>query len=92
MSEAKIEGDEIIIRIPKSALPNCAEYAWDTEYGFERHALYVENLDEFTKEFVNALNYENEIGETLITVALDKAIINATENGAFGINDRNNPN
>jgi hypothetical protein len=92
MSEAKIENDQIVIRVPITALENAVTYAWDNEYGFKQHALYIEDVNEFAKELVRALNTEEENGETLITKAFDKATINATENGAFGINDRNNPN
>lgn len=86
---AKIEGDEIVIRIPIEALPTAAEIAWENTYG--ESGLYVDDLDEFAKEFLNYLLAENEIGDTLLHVAFDKAVINATEQGAFGIADRNEP-
>lgn len=89
---AKIEGDEIVIRIPIEALPHAAEVAWDQEYGEDEHALYVEDVNEFAKEFVYALLKEDEEGSTVLHFAFGEAVIEATEQGACGINDRNNPN
>ena len=87
MDLANLEGDEVVIRIPVSALAHAASVAWDEAYGFEQHTLHVGNLEDFTKEFLTYLNQESETGETVLHAAFDKAIFNATEAGAFGICD-----
>lgn len=91
MSEAKIENNEIVIRIPISAINNASEYAWEHYYG--ENSLYVEDTKEFAKEIMYALNNEgtSRDGNTLVTRMLDEAVINATEGGAFGINDKERP-
>lgn len=81
------EDEEIVIRIPVSAIPYCVTVACDEHYGFEQHNIRVENLDEFKKEFLNALQEESETGETVLHYAFDKAIIDCVENGAFGLNE-----
>jgi hypothetical protein len=84
-SLANIEGTEVVIRIPLTALPHAAEVAWNDAY--ERHGLFVEDVEAFAKEFVRYLNDEDEEGTTVLHLAFDKAVINATEQGAFGIGD-----
>lgn len=83
---ANIEGEQVVIRVPISGLPHAASVAWDEQYG--DHNLFVENLDEFAKEFVRYLNAEEEDGTTVLHRAFDKAVIEATEQGGFGIGDR----
>lgn len=85
MDLACIEGDEIVVRVPISSLPHAASVAWDEEYGFEDHSLRIDDLDEFAKSFVQYLNDEAEDGTTVLHEAFDKAIVKATEQGAFGI-------
>lgn len=82
---ANIEGEEIVIRVPLSALPAAAKVAWDEAFGFEEHTFAVDDVNTFAAEFVRELNAEDEEGTTLIHVALDKAAVNAVENGAEGI-------
>lgn len=91
-SLAKIEGEEIVIRIPFAGVKNATEIAWDNHYGFEQHGLYIENQAEWIESFCATLNYESEDGTTVLHEAFDKAVISATEQGEFGINDRANPN
>lgn len=87
--DAKFEGEgeneELVIRIPVSAIPYCVTVACDEHYGFEQHNIEVENLDEFKEEFLNALLDEEENGDTVLHKAFDKEIINCVENGAFGL-------
>ena len=85
-----IEGDDIVIRIPISALPHACQYAWDNKYGFEQHSLYISNIDEFSNDFVNELNSEGtgRSGDTIIDKMLDEVVIRATDNGAFGIEEK----
>lgn len=84
---ANIEGEEIVIRIPVAALPGAAQVAWDEQYGFEQHSLRVCDVAAFAKEFVRELNSEAEDGTTLIHIVLDKAAVNAAENGAEGLEE-----
>jgi hypothetical protein len=83
---AQIEGEEVVIRVPISGLPHAADVAWNEQYG--EHGLFVEDLGEFAKEFVRYLNSEDEEGSTVLHFAFDRAVINATEQGAFGIGDQ----
>lgn len=84
---ANIEGEEIVVRIPLDALPLAASVAWDEHYGFEQHNLVVEDVQAFAKEFVFELNRENEVGDTLLHFAFDKAAFNVAENGGLGIGE-----
>jgi hypothetical protein len=85
MDMAKIEGTEIVIRIPLAALPNAASVAWDDAYG--EHDIAVVDLEAFAKDFVLELVREEEDGTTLVHLMLDKAAVKAAENGAFGLSD-----
>lgn len=78
---AKIEGDEIVIRVPIGALNQCVQHVM----GGLGEIYEVTDAPVFAKEFVNALNAENEIGDTVIHLAFDKAIETAIENGCEGV-------
>ena len=45
----------------------------------------VVDLDQFIDDLVDELNREEEDGSTLITKALDDAVVNACENGSEAI-------
>lgn len=87
MDFASIEGDQIVIRVPLDALPNASQVAWDDHYGLEEHDLHIVDVAVFADEFVRELNSEEEDGTTLVHLMLDKAAVNAAENGAAGLND-----
>lgn len=81
---AKIEGDEIVIRIPKSSLSGAAYQGLDQ--------LGIEDEDEvdwnaLAIDMVSELNREEEDGTTLVNLALDQALINAGENGSSALPD-----
>lgn len=86
---AKIEGGEIVIRIPISALPDAALYAWDRRYGFEQHNLHVGDLPTFTDEFLRYLTDDTDCRRdgSILERALDEALVETVEQGAFGICD-----
>lgn len=81
MELAKIEGDEIVIRVKIEALP-CAMAG--SPLGAEIH---VTDAAVFAEEFVRALNDEDEVGTTLLHKAFDRAMANATESGCEGLAD-----
>lgn len=91
MTLAKIEHEEIVIRIPLTALPNAARIAWDNQFGFGNHSYYVDDLTEFSKSFVLELNREDEIGDTVLHRVFDSVVISLTENGELGFNDSVTP-
>lgn len=82
---AKIEGEEIVIRIPISAIPEAVQVAFDHAYGFERHDFAVANAEVFAREILAELNSEQEDGTTPIDLLLDAAACKAMENGAEGL-------
>lgn len=84
--EGEGQNEEIVIRIPVDAIPYCVEVACDEFYGPD-HGIHVVDLNEFKKEFLRALEHEEENGDTVLHKAFDKAIINAVEGGAFGLNE-----
>jgi hypothetical protein len=83
VAKAIIEGDEIVIRIPLSALPRAVENAGDA-CGAN---LKLTDAAAFAPEFVRELNREEENGDTPIYKLLDRAIMDAWENGAEGIEE-----
>jgi hypothetical protein len=86
MTTATLEGDEIVIRIPRSGLTTGAEIAWDRYSAPEKY--FVENVDEFAESMIHELNNENEIGETLVHDMLDKAAMKVLDNGQPGVGER----
>lgn len=87
MEMAKIEGGEIVIRVPFEAIPDAAKVAFDEEWGEEEHGIAVVDAAVFAGELVRALNDEQEDGTTLADLMLDKACVNAAEDGAEGLTD-----
>lgn len=79
---ARIEGDEIVIRITIADLPAIVENAaFHNAYPRWR----VTNAREFATDLVYALNAEREDGTTRVHLMLDGAINHAAEYGAEGI-------
>lgn len=85
MTLAKIEDDEIVIRIPRTALSTAFDVLMARELVAERPIYRIVDLVAFSKEFVMVLNEENESGDTILHVAFDKAMEKAIEKGGEGI-------
>ncbi len=83
------EGDWIVIAIHKNTLKNAVELNQGLEYYSEDAEDYlppkVMNLDQLVDDLVAELNCEQEDGSTLITKALDEAVVNACESGSDAI-------
>lgn len=82
-ARAVIRDGEIVISVSLKALPHVVEGAWaigslDTRWKLTDAAT-------FAKELVGALNDEDEQGTTLVHKMFDKAILEALEQGAEGI-------
>ena len=73
----KIEGDEIVIRIPISLLPCAVQVE-----GFK-----VTDAVKFAEELVSAINLEDEEGTTPVHKMLDEAANTAIEDGAYGVEE-----
>lgn len=83
------EGDWIVIAIHKNTLKNATELSQSLEYYSDEEEDYlppkVVNLDQLVDDLIDELNREEEDGSTLITKALDDAVVNACENGSGAI-------
>lgn len=77
-----IVGDEIVIRVPVSAIPIAAGLAWERR---STRDLRVTCLPAFAQEIIQQLKSEKENGDTLVTDMLDAACIRAVEYGAEGV-------
>ncbi|WP_315833919.1 hypothetical protein [Bradyrhizobium prioriisuperbiae] len=82
---AVIKGKSIVITFHMSALQSALDGWWfmgkvDTRYK-------ITDMTEFSKDFVNALNAEDERGTTMIHEMADQAFLNCIEGGAFGIEE-----
>lgn len=88
---AKIEGKEIVIRLPLAALPFAASVAFvETGYAANDDAepsLKITDAKAFAPYLVRALSDESEDGTTPIHKLLDQAICDACEQGAEGVED-----
>ena len=83
------EGDWVVIAIHKNIIKNATELNQGLEYYSDEQEDYVPpkvvDLDQFVDDLVDELNREEEDGSTLITKALDDAVVNACENGSEAI-------
>ncbi|WP_299663900.1 hypothetical protein [uncultured Ruegeria sp.] len=79
MDHAKIEGDEIVIRMKISEL-NGAAYQGLDQCGVEDDGEM--DFEQLAPDLVKELNREEEDGTTLIHRALDSAVVAASENGS----------
>lgn len=87
--DCKIIGGRLIMSIGIECLAHAIKLnpelgKWDDESG-EWNEPEITDPDKFAKEVMIALQDESEDGTTLVHVALDKAAMNAIENGAEGI-------
>lgn len=87
-AEAIIEGPNIVIRVPISAIPVAFD-AWpDAPRNEEGDALYVvTDAATFAKGIVRYLNAEEEDGTTRIHVMFDGAMSEALEQGEEGVEE-----
>lgn len=82
MEFAKIEGDEIVIRVSIDAIQTAVDAVpgWPENYR-------IADLAEAAKAIVYRLNDEEEDGTTLIHRALDQAVLSALEQGDEGFEE-----
>ncbi len=85
MADAVIENGAIVIRVPIDSLHQVVEGAWATGNLEPRYRIV--NLDEFAADLRTELNREEEDGSTIVHRMFDKAINEAIEGGAFGIEE-----
>ena len=83
------EGDWVVIAIHKNTIKNATELNQGLEYYSDEQEDYmppkVVDLDQLIDDLVDELNREEEDGSTLVTKALDDAVVNACENGSEAI-------
>ena len=89
MDLAKIEGDELVIRLPMEVLitatTHCDDLAtYDEEKGDYRK-VEVTDPQAWMKAVVTELNSESEDGTTPVHIMFDKAFSEAAEQGAEGL-------
>jgi hypothetical protein len=82
---AVIERGAIVIRVPLATLPMVVEGAWATGNLTPRYK--ITDADAFARDLVNELNGESEDGTTRVHSMFDKAIDEAINQGAFGIEE-----
>lgn len=83
--KAVIENGGIVIRVSLHALPEIVEGAWACSILSRRYK--ITNIEEFAADLVRELNRESEDGTTRIHTMFDKAIEEAIDQGAFGIDE-----
>lgn len=85
----KIEGEELVIRIPVSAIAKAAEIILPELLSIDpmlsEHPVKVTDQAVWADEVIHTLLAEDEISQTRITKMLDKAFLHALEQGAEGI-------
>lgn len=87
-ARAIIEGDNIVIRVPISALPVAFDFSPLTPRDDEADAKYfVSDTAEFAKSVCRRLNKEEEDGTTPIHLMLDSAMEEALEQGDEGLEE-----
>lgn len=86
--KAVIEGETIVIRVPIASLAQVVEGAW--ALGSLDMRWKVTDAPVFARDLVVELNREDEQGTTKIHTMFDKAINEALEQGADGIEEHEN--
>lgn len=82
------DGDWVVIAIHKDTIKNAVEFNPELDHYDEESGYLpakITDLDQFVDDLIDELNREEEDGGTLITAALDKASVNAYENGSDAI-------
>jgi hypothetical protein len=82
-AEAVIQRNALVIRVPLKNLQTAIDGAWALNALPARYK--ITNLDEFARDLVGELNSEDEQGTTRIHKMLDAAVLEAIDQGAFGI-------
>lgn len=89
---AKIEDDEIVIRLPIAAIPFAASVAFvECNYDLDDDGepkMEVSDAVVFAPYLATALSQESEDGTTPVHKLLDQMIVEACERGAEGVTDR----
>lgn len=83
--EAKIEGEEIVIRLNINELEQLVRYAPWNGYGVA--SCSVVDVNEFANAVIFELNIERSDGQTFIETAFDEAMVSAIESGCKGIEE-----
>jgi hypothetical protein len=86
----KIEGNELVFRIGLGTLAWAAERVpemYDDQIRPEPPYVQIENRMELAHDVVAAMNSEEEDGSTPVIRMIDKAIMDAWENGSIGFAD-----
>jgi len=81
----KIEGNDIVIRIPIETLDISVNDGYDLGYLDYNVRLVDKNV--FAKDLVTELERESEDGSTLINEMLDQACNQVIENGSLGVEE-----
>lgn len=90
----RVESGRLVISIGLNTLAFCAEHSPDVENAFmrdegtdeyDRSRFKVTERDVFAKEIVSALLSEEEDGSTPLTNLIDKATMDAIEDGCQGV-------
>ena len=76
----------LVIRVPIGVLRMGAPHAWDQAWG--EHQFFVSDQLIFAGEVRAELEREEEDGTTLVHRMLDKAMVEAAEQGGEGIAER----
>lgn len=85
MTEVIIEGGEIVIRVSIAALGKIVDGAWAT--GNLDTRFKVTDPKQFAEDIARELNSESEDGTTEIHIMFDRAIREAIDNGAEGVEE-----
>lgn len=83
--EAVIEDGSLVIRVPLNNLEQVIEGSW--ALGALEVRYKITDVNAFAKDLVGQLNTEDEQGTTLVHTMFDKAISEAIESGADGIDE-----
>lgn len=81
MIEAKIENDEIVIRLPLAQIPLIATRGWSCN---AVPAMHVTDVNQFAKDVCLEMNRAEEDGTTEVESLIDGAITAAFEYGSKG--------
>ncbi len=85
MELARIEGDEIVIRIPIASLGESHTVPGELMDDYLEPAVKVTDPVAFAQEMIRVLNAEDEEGTTAVHILLDETFVAAYEGGAEGI-------
>jgi hypothetical protein len=87
-SEARIDGDELVIKLKISTLAHAARHS-DYLFHCQENGMALKITDEaaFAESVASALNREEEDGSTPITRLLDEATEWVSEQGMDGIEE-----